>query len=904
MSVDKLPSVNLAPGGAVSSTHFNISSANSVEYNIYGEFTRRFEHAMVDWVVTIPTFTDTDFEVGYNATNALQVTINGSDAATIDISPGVAYLGGRRYKQISTTTGYSLVGSSDATYLIRLKFQLSTNSFTFIVETGVGSSDSATVKYLTLASGVWDQTTTQTWTSMTDKRSTNTSLPAPITFTDAITGTILTIEQTGSTGHTLKVVGNATGGDVQFFDTTNPRIFKLYGTSSSGFTIYDDTTNSVVLSCDASGRLLVNNAISTTTGTFGSVVASGTIVQGFNTLTFDSTATIGATSATAIAFSGLNFTGIGTIGSGAITSTSTVSATQYTSTIGIGTAPLVVTSTTKVTNLHADSVDGYEFSGSTGTVTADVTELNKIDGYTGLTADLNRTNQTGRALGDIFYASATDTLSWLAASDGVLNNSSGTVSWSLTPSLTSMTVGASGITFDITGTDPVISAGDAALYFGDTVTLSDKASTPDWSITGAGVADFKATTVTTLTASTTIGVTTGPTLTTTGITGVEALDGVTTIDGTGAWATTSTIDFSGILSGATKTEINDAAYATGRAAGDLRYASAINTLGWLAAGTDGYFLRMDTGVPAWESVSFDNYGSWKFRANAGSTDAINTGDILTFEDGSGINITQTSNKIIITNTQSVENTPSFGETSKAITSGWAYSHAVDHSVNLHTKVGALTAGSLAAGFTAVTNARLASFGASAESDQDTSTDASPEFIKVNLTNDPVTPSSGVSIGSTGAANDRFRVQSSLGNWIEFDPYSSAPAGIRIIIDSGDLIIENSIIPSTTNNHDLGTSSYYYANIFCNELSYITLDPSPWDHVDDLEIIKSVRPHETKKTKDGRAMAILTGLPSKIYDPETSIINSSEMNMLLIGGIKQLILKVEELEETIDLITAS
>ncbi len=53
-----------------------------------------------------------------------------------------------------------------------------------------------------------------------------------------------------------------------------------------------------------------------------------------------------------------NLSSIGTIGSGAITSTSTLQGTQFISTVATGTAPLTVTSTTVVTNLNADLLDG------------------------------------------------------------------------------------------------------------------------------------------------------------------------------------------------------------------------------------------------------------------------------------------------------------------------------------------------------------------------------------------------------------------------------------------------------------------------------------------------------------------------------------------------------------------
>ncbi|MFA6449195.1 MAG: hypothetical protein WCX65_07010, partial [bacterium] len=63
----------------------------------------------------------------------------------------------------------------------------------------------------------------------------------------------------------------------------------------------------------------------------------------------------------------LGVTGAATLSStlgvtGAITGSSTVQGTQLISTVGVGTAPLTVTSTTAVTNLNADMLDGYHAS--------------------------------------------------------------------------------------------------------------------------------------------------------------------------------------------------------------------------------------------------------------------------------------------------------------------------------------------------------------------------------------------------------------------------------------------------------------------------------------------------------------------------------------------------------------
>jgi hypothetical protein len=69
---------------------------------------------------------------------------------------------------------------------------------------------------------------------------------------------------------------------------------------------------------------------------------------------------------------------------GAVTFSSTMSATQYTSTIATGTAPLVVASTTKVSNLNADKLDDGDWANppsaiGTGTRVANTSFFTNMD---------------------------------------------------------------------------------------------------------------------------------------------------------------------------------------------------------------------------------------------------------------------------------------------------------------------------------------------------------------------------------------------------------------------------------------------------------------------------------------------------------------------------------------------
>lgn len=70
----------------------------------------------------------------------------------------------------------------------------------------------------------------------------------------------------------------------------------------------------------------------------------------------------------------------------------TISATgQITSTLAIGTAPLVITSTTKVTNLNVDQLDGGDWAapGAIGTTTPNSASFTTVAASGGLTTGLN-----------------------------------------------------------------------------------------------------------------------------------------------------------------------------------------------------------------------------------------------------------------------------------------------------------------------------------------------------------------------------------------------------------------------------------------------------------------------------------------------------------------------------------
>ena len=147
---NRIDSANIPPGAILKTSYYNLSDVGSIEYNIDQEQLRRSEHAFANFVVTIKTFFDSDFGGGYTAADSLKVTRNAVDNAKVDIKQGIAYIGGRRYKQISNIDGLTVEGNpnTDALYYIQLRYTLSTAIFDFYAST-TEQDDSDTIKYLT-----------------------------------------------------------------------------------------------------------------------------------------------------------------------------------------------------------------------------------------------------------------------------------------------------------------------------------------------------------------------------------------------------------------------------------------------------------------------------------------------------------------------------------------------------------------------------------------------------------------------------------------------------------------------------------------------------------------------------------------------------------------------------------
>lgn len=420
---DRMNSASIAPGAILKTEYFNIGSANSIEYNVDQELTLMAEHLAIDFVVTIPTFNDGDFEGGYVAGNALEVSRNTGNTSNIDIKPGISWIGGRRYKQVNTISDYNLSGITPATlHYIRLKYTYSTAQFTFIAETSI-SSDSDTVKYLSLASATWNTGGTFWDDDFTDMRATNTALPTPVAFIGAhVSDYVLTVRNTSSRLATdidgyLRVGTPSTDGQIS-----------LYGKDATeGLTIYNNSGSySALISANNTDQIFIDDKLEVdTTITVGSTTIQSASIAGITSFTFGASPSL-TTASGDFNWNSENFGSVGTIGSGAITSTGVVQGTRLTSTIAIGTAPLTVTSTTKVDNLNVDKVDDYDFDqpllqASTptfGSVSITSGPTISATGIAGASGDTITGFMSLSVSGAITAATSTDTINGLVISAG------------------------------------------------------------------------------------------------------------------------------------------------------------------------------------------------------------------------------------------------------------------------------------------------------------------------------------------------------------------------------------------------------------------------------------------------------------------------------------------------------
>lgn len=303
------------------------------------------------------------------------------------------------------------------------------------------------------------------------------------------------------------------------------------------------------------------------------------------------------------------------------------------------------------------------------------------------------TGQSTYVIGDLLYASATNTLSKLAASTNgyVLTLAGGVPTWAAsTGGVTSFSAGTTGFTPSTGTTGAVTLAGTLNVANGGTgvSTLTGLAFGNGTSAFTAAtsaqiVSAIGSTAVTNSTNSTniigglngSIPYQTGASATSFIAAGTNGYiltmnaglpswqpapaSGVTTFQTSLSGLTPSTgtsgaVTLAGTL-GATSGGTSQSTYATG----DLLYASATNTLSKLAATTNGYVLTLAGGVPTWAAstggVTSFSAGTTGFTPSTGTTGAItlagtlsvlNGGTGVTTSTGSGNNVLSTSPTLV------------------------------------------------------------------------------------------------------------------------------------------------------------------------------------------------------------------------------------------------------------------
>jgi hypothetical protein len=250
--------------------------------------------------------------------------------------------------------------------------------------------------------------------------------------------------------------GRDIGFKIHYFKTTDKFAFFGWANDTGYLEYYSDgtETNGVFSgtygTIKAGGLLITGNAalnggisvdttaftVADTTGnvhTEGTLEADGAVtfnttldVTGETTLSSSLDVTTSATIGTT-----LDVTGATTLSStlnvtSTITGQSTVSATQYTSTVTTGTAPLILSSTTKVSNLNADLLDGYDSDIHNTASTVVIRDSNKkisLNGviFSGSTSGTTTLQSSATSSGTITLPAATDTLVARDTSDTLTN---------------------------------------------------------------------------------------------------------------------------------------------------------------------------------------------------------------------------------------------------------------------------------------------------------------------------------------------------------------------------------------------------------------------------------------------------------------------------------------------------
>jgi formaldehyde-activating enzyme involved in methanogenesis len=288
-----------------------------------------------------------------------------------------------------------------------------------------------------------------------------------------------------------------------------------------------------------------------------------------------------------------------------------------TSDVGIGTAPLVVTSTTLVANLNADLLDGQEgiyyldLNNSTGI-------LATIKGGTGLSS---------YTTGDILYSSAANTLSKLTigSQNQILSvSSTGIPEW-IDPTVAKINILEEGTS---------VGSATSVDFVGRAITATFDAPSSTATLTLSDDPTFN-----TITSDVATG--TAP-LVVTSTTLVANLN-VDKLDGEDGSYYLDLANATGVLD-ETKGGTGQTTYTTG----DILYSSATDTLSKLTIGSPNQVLSVSSGVPAWKSLNASDVGAITGIDIEEDSTNLGTKTIISFGSGlTAITDPNNSNRAII-----------------------------------------------------------------------------------------------------------------------------------------------------------------------------------------------------------------------------------------------------------------
>lgn len=289
MAKDKMSAISISPGQKIQAEHFRLADGG-VEANVQDEFDYRREALHTPQVVNKPISSDSDWGLsGWTPGDSFEISVPAGD---LYLKKGVADIGGRRYIRtgdgsIESEAGVRAGVTANGFYYVRIKYVVSTDTHSYIAE-ATQSSETNDDKYITLAYAEVDNypTTPYNWTTLTDLRSSNTSLQPPVNFsgdTDGPAVAVLTVEQTGSTETALEVLG----GDVVLFTSGSPFKHVIYGNDTVAVRIYSGATNYGDLRASSStanyletpGSFGVGTNLTVTgQSTLGTVVVNGAVI--------------------------------------------------------------------------------------------------------------------------------------------------------------------------------------------------------------------------------------------------------------------------------------------------------------------------------------------------------------------------------------------------------------------------------------------------------------------------------------------------------------------------------------------------------------------------------------------------------------------------------------------------